>query len=117
MGFQQAVASGFSKYVTFSGRACRSEFWYFVLFVVIGTIVCMALDYALNLEFLNILFSLATFLPSIAVTARRLHDIGRSGWWQLLVLVPLVGFIWLIVWFCRRGEPMANRFGPPPILA
>ena len=117
MGFQQAVASGFSNYVTFSGRACRSEFWYFQLFLVIGTIVCMALDYALNFEFLYILFSLATFLPDIAVNARRLHDIGRSGWWQLLVLVPLVGWIWLLVWACRRGEPMANRFGPPPILA
>lgn len=117
MGFQQAVASGFSKYVTFSGRACRSEFWYFVLFVVIGTIVCMALDYVLDLGLLNILFSLATFLPGIAITARRLHDIGRSGWWQLLILVPLVGCILLIFWFCRRGEPTANRFGPPPILA
>jgi uncharacterized membrane protein YhaH (DUF805 family) len=61
------------------------------------------------------LFGLATFLPGLAVTARRLHDIGRSGWWMLLWLVPLVGWIVLIVWYCQPGQPGTNQYGPNPL--
>ena len=84
MNFPQAIASGFKKYVTFAGRASRSEYWYWVLFSIIGGIVTGTLDYAIFSENdyatpLNSIFNLVCFLPSLAVGIRRLHDIGRTG--------------------------------------
>jgi len=112
MNFAQAISSGFSNYVTFSGRAIRSEYWYWVLFIVLGEIVTMIIDVALGIGFITGLFGLATVLPSLAVAIRRLHDIDRSGWWILLALIPLVGAIILIIWHCTKGTPGPNRFGP-----
>lgn len=114
MGFAEAVKTCFAKYVTFSGRAARPEYWYWVLFGVLVSIVLAIVDFAVigaQVGILHDLFSLATFLPSIAVATRRLHDIDRSGWWQLLFFVPIVGAIILIVWLCRRGTLGANSFG------
>ncbi|MFN3275602.1 MAG: DUF805 domain-containing protein [Paracoccus sp. (in: a-proteobacteria)] len=122
MNMFEAVSSCFSKYVTFSGRARRSEFWYFTLFnfivAVILFIVAVILGFAQGFsaqEFgISDIYSLATFLPALAVTVRRLHDIGRSGWWVLIMLIPLIGWIILIVWHCTDGERSTNRFGPDP---
>ena len=118
MGFPQAIAAGFGNYVNFSGRAARPEYWYFVLFLVIVGIITAIIDLTVfgaeQIGPTNAIFSLATILPSLAVTIRRLHDIGRTGWWVLLSFVPLVGIIILIIWWCRQGEAGPNAYGPPP---
>lgn len=119
MNFKEAVASGFNNYVEFSGRACRSEFWYWALFVFVASFCLGILDIAVfpsdEWSPLSTVFSLAVFLPGLAVGARRLHDINRSGWWLLLWLVPLIGWVILIVWAIFEGTPGENRFGPNPL--
>ena len=114
MSFSQAVNRCFANYATFSGRSPRSELWYFILFLFLLQLVVGAISYALGIQSLEYIVSLGTFLPAIAVEVRRLHDVGRSGWWLFLSLVPLVGTIILLVWFCRRGDAAANQYGPPP---
>lgn len=119
MNFGQAIKSGFSNYVTFSGRACRSEYWLWVLFVVIGGLATAILDAAIfgynpGASPFNGVFGLVTFLPGLAVAARRLHDTDRTAWWLLLVLTG-IGVILLIVWFCFKGTPGPNRFGRDPL--
>src|SRR5262245_44590237 len=117
MGVGQAIASGFRNYVNFSDRATRLEYWYFVVFLSIVGIVTAVIDIgflgATDIGPTNALFSLATFLPCLAVSIRRLHDIGRTGWWVLLAFLPIIGFIILIVWWCQRGEPGPNAYGAP----
>jgi uncharacterized membrane protein YhaH (DUF805 family) len=115
MGFGQAISSGFSNYVNFSGRSCRSEYWFWVLFVLIADIVAIAIDAAIGKQIISSLFGLAVLLPGLAVTVRRLHDLDRTGWWIFLGLIPLVGAIILIIWFCSRGTDGPNRFGPDPL--
>jgi uncharacterized membrane protein YhaH (DUF805 family) len=125
MGFGGAIKTCFSKYVTFSGRARRSEFWWFVLFLVIAGIIMRVLDMVLGTRIdmgqgpgpgiLSSIWSLFTLLPSISVAVRRLHDRDRAGWWWWLWIIPLVGWIWLIVWYCMRGTAGENRFGPNPL--
>lgn len=117
MTFGQAISSGFSNYVNFSERACRSAYWYWFLFVVLSQLVATVIDSVIGIQAITTLFSLAVLLPGLAVAVRRLHDLDRSGWWLLLGLVPLVGAIVLIVWFCTRGTPGPNRFGPHPLAA
>jgi len=115
MNFWQAIASGFSNYVTFSGRAIRSEYWYWILFSLIGVITTGIIDAVAfpTQEFspVTAVFNLLTFLPSLALGVRRLHDIDRTGWWMLLLLT-IFGVFVLIYWACKRGTPGANRFGP-----
>jgi uncharacterized membrane protein YhaH (DUF805 family) len=119
MGFTEAISAGFRNYVNFSGRAIRSEFWYWVLFAVLASIAAGLIDIALfGLEgssAIESLVGLALFLPGLAVSVRRLHDLDRSGWWVLLGLIPLVGVIILIIWNCQRGTIGPNRFGPDPL--
>ncbi len=119
MDFQTAVKTCFANYITFSGRAPRSEYWYFVLFLVIVGVITGVLDAILFpanvISPLNSIFSLVTFLPSLAVTSRRLRDVDKSGWWQLLWLVPIIGWIVLIIWLVQRGTPGPNRFGADPL--
>jgi len=115
MNFVQAISSGFSNYVTFRGRAIRSEYWYWVLFTVIGTIVAGIIDNLIGITVIDSLFGLATILPSLAVAVRRLHDLDRTGWWILLGLIPLIGWIILIIWYCSRGTVGPNRFGSDPL--
>jgi uncharacterized membrane protein YhaH (DUF805 family) len=119
MNFQQAIQSGFSNYVNFRGRARRSEFWYWQLFLVVGGLVAEVFDYGTGLRMspLSSLFWLATFIPDLAVYVRRLHDTDRSGWWLLLFFVPLIGAIVLLVWLCTRGSHGYNRFGANPLPA
>jgi uncharacterized membrane protein YhaH (DUF805 family) len=123
MNFGQAIASGFSHYVTFSGRAFRSEYWLWVLFTVIGGLVTLTLDTAFfGYELgsasspLTGIFNLITVLPSLALASRRLHDIDRTAWW-LLIGLTVIGLILLIVWFCFKGTTGPNRFGPNPLPA
>jgi len=118
MGFGEAINSGFRNYVTFSGRASRSEFWYWALFNFLLSIAAGIIDVALfpdnGLSPFNSLVSLALFLPSLAVGARRLHDIDRTAWWLLLILT-IVGSILLIIWACLKGTPGPNRYGEDPL--
>ena len=108
-------------YAEFNGRARRSEYWYFVLFnlvisFVIGFtfgVIAGLLDMP-ALANLAYLWSLAMFIPGLAVSVRRLHDIGRSGWCLLLSLIPLVGAIILIIWYCTDSQPGANQYGSNP---
>jgi uncharacterized membrane protein YhaH (DUF805 family) len=121
MNFAQAIKSGFSHYVTFSGRAFRSEYWFWALFVAIGMAVTAVLDseifgYHPGPSPIKTLFEVVTLLPSLAVAARRLHDTDRTAWW-LLLLLTLIGVIALIVWYCEEGTPGPNRFGPNPLPA
>jgi uncharacterized membrane protein YhaH (DUF805 family) len=114
MGFADAIRSVFSKYVVFSGRARRSEFWWFTLFAVILYIVVAIIDAAIGSSILGIIVGLALLLPSLAVTARRLHDTGRSGWWILIGIIPLIGAIVLLVFECQDSQPGTNAYGPSP---
>jgi uncharacterized membrane protein YhaH (DUF805 family) len=111
MSFGQAISTCFSKYVMFSGRAGRPEYWYWVLFVLVASIVLSIIDRVLPFGLLRLLFALATILPGIAVGCRRLHDVDRSAWWLLIAFVPVVGAILLIVWACQRGTTGPNQFG------
>jgi len=109
MDFVQAVKTCFSKYATFSGRASRPEYWWFFLFeilLIVGT--------AMVSDMLNALAGLALILPAMAVSVRRLHDVGRSGWFLLLGLIPLVNLI-LLYWAVQPSGP-ANEWGTGPDL-
>jgi uncharacterized membrane protein YhaH (DUF805 family) len=112
MNFTDAIKLGFSNYVNFTGRACRSEYWYWILFTVIVSVVALVIDGMMRAQVVSTIWDLATFLPSLAIAVRRLHDLDRSGWWFLLIFIPLVGIIILIVWFCGKGTDGPNRFGP-----
>lgn len=120
MDFMTAVKSVYSNYVGFSGRAPRAEYWYYTLFYIIVSLVLSGIDTALGLVIaeiigvLSLLFMLASLLPGIAVGIRRLHDIGKSGWWLLIVFVPLIGAIVLIVWFATNSQSGSNAYGPHP---
>lgn len=100
MTFQESIKVCFTKYADFNGTASRSEYWWFVLFIVVASMVLSMLG-----SILSGLFALGTLIPSIAAATRRLHDTQRSGWWQLIVLVPLVGWIVLIVFLAQEGKP------------
>ncbi len=115
MGFGDAVRSCLSNYATFTGRAARSEYWYFVLFQVLASLVAGAISSAVELNLITTLVELALFLPSLAVSVRRLHDIDKSGWWLLLGFVPVIGWVFIIIWACTKGSLGANRFGPDPM--
>ncbi|MFJ7128640.1 DUF805 domain-containing protein [Streptomyces sp. NPDC098101] len=105
------------KYAVFSGRARRKEFWMFTLFNFIAAVILSILDNILGIQILSLIYTLAVFLPALGVSVRRLHDTGRSGWWILIALVPLVGFIVLLVFNCLEGEQQQNAYGPNPKLA
>jgi len=102
------------QYADFSGRARRTEYWMFQLFNIIAFIVLYAIDVGLGTMFLGLIYGLAVLLPSLAVAARRLHDIGRSGWWQLIGIIPLIGAIVMIVWCATEGQPEPNQWGANP---
>jgi len=102
------------KYAVFEGRAHRTEFWMFVLFNFIISFALGIVQNAIGLgSALSGLYTLAILVPSIAVSARRLHDTGRSGWWQLIGLIPLIGFIVLIVFYVQDSKA-DNKFGANP---
>lgn len=102
------------KYVVFSGRARRKEYWFFVLFHVIIYFGLGIISGVIKTDFLTGLYGLATLLPGLAVTVRRLHDTDRSGWWILIGLIPLVGTIILVVFSAQDSKPGSNQYGPNP---
>lgn len=116
--FADVIRTVFGRYVQFRGRARRSEYWYWILFIVLVSIALAVVDGVIfgfdesDLAVLGPLFSLGTFLPSLAVGFRRMHDLGRSAWWLLLALIPLIGSLILIYWFAQRGDEGDNQYGP-----
>jgi len=109
------------KYAVFSGRARRKEYWYFVLFNIIISIVLTIIDVVVGsmspeagIGLISGIYSLAVLLPSLAVAVRRLHDTSRSGWWLLLLLIPLIGAIVIIVFLATDSKPEENQYGPNP---
>ena len=124
MSLGESIETCLRNYATFSGRARRAEYWYFVLFLVLAGIALGIVDSVAgtyvggpgdpgSFGVFGPVFSLATFLPWLAVAVRRLHDIGFRGWWVLLPLT-VIGWIPLLVMLCWRGSQGENRFGPPP---
>lgn len=121
MTFQEAIRTGFRKYIVISGRARRSEYWWWALFVFLGNLVLGLLDGTIfgfaegSASVFGPLFGLATFLPSICMAGRRLHDRDMTAWWLLLALIPVIGALVLLVIFMLPGTPGPNRFGPDPL--
>ena len=122
MGMKEAVISAFNNYVNFDGRARRSEYWYFVLFnmlvnAVFAVLISFCREGSLGIRMftgLSGLYSLAVFLPGLALCWRRLHDIGKSGAYYFIAFIPLVGPILVLVWLCREGDAGDNAYGPDP---
>jgi uncharacterized membrane protein YhaH (DUF805 family) len=104
MTFTESISTCFNKYANFEGTASRSEYWWFWLFLVLASVAASMIN-----DVVYYLFALATLLPQLAVGVRRLHDTDRSGWWLLVGLVPLVGWIILIVFLAQEGK--SNRYG------
>ena len=124
MDFITAIKTCFTKYVDFTGRASRSEFWYFTLFIAVISICSEIIDASLigqtfwsdrELGPVWWVFNVLIFLPSLAVGIRRLHDINKSGWWTL-VFFTVVGIIPLLIWYIRRGDHSSNNFGNPTLI-
>lgn len=113
MGFVEAIKDGFGKYVTFSGRSSRAAYWYWVLFAFIVAIVATIIDIAIGTRIVSLIAPLALLLPGLAVAIRRLHDVGKSGWWILIGLVPLVGGFVLLFFMLQPSEG-PNAFGDRP---
>jgi len=107
MSFGTAIATCFSKFFNFSGRASRSEFWWFYLFTILLGWASVLVD---SSQVLMMILNLAFFFPVIAAGARRLHDTNRSGWWQLLMLT-VIGLIPLIIWWASEGSKQENEYG------
>lgn len=123
MNFTQAISSGFNNYVNFAGRAARSEFWYWALFAALASLAGELIDLALftssTFTPVQTLVNLALFLPGLAVSVRRLHDLDRTGWWLLLIFT-VIGIIVLLVWDCMRGTvgpTGSDRIHWPPLRA
>jgi uncharacterized membrane protein YhaH (DUF805 family) len=118
MTFQDAVKSVLTtNYANFSGRARRSEYWWYVLFVFIASLVLGFIDQqVIGVGLLQGIFGLATLIPGIAVGVRRLHDRDMSGWWLLIGFVPLIGWLILIYLLATPGVAGENRFGPEPVV-
>lgn len=105
------------QYTDFSGRARRKEYWMFVLANFLISLMLGVIDYFIGYTVLEGLYSLAVFIPGLAVCVRRLHDIGKSGWWFLIALIPIVGGIWLLVLLCQDSQYDANQWGENPKIA
>lgn len=123
MSIMDAMKSCFQQYVGFSGRASRSEYWFFYLIFVVAAIGMLVLTvvsaFVLDalaglMGMLTMVTYLAFFLPTLSVTVRRLHDLGKSGWMFLVVFIPIVGGILLLVWFVSDGQPHDNAYGAVP---
>ncbi|WP_291147757.1 DUF805 domain-containing protein [Flavobacterium sp. UBA7680] len=111
----------FENYANFKGRAMRSEYWYYTLASIIIAILLFTIDTFAGLTYgagqagvLRSLYSLLVLIPGFAVLVRRLHDVGKSGWFFLIVFIPLAGVIWLLIVLCTEGEDRTNKYGPDP---
>ena len=140
MSFMDSIKTCFGKYVTFKGRASRSEFWWFALFVLVGSLLLQGFMYmsfdtesmmaaaqdgsfSTGMSFalpivpliLIFVFILVTFLPNLSVMVRRLHDTNHSGWWYWIALIPLIGLLILLYFFVSKGTDGDNDYGPDPL--
>lgn len=118
MGFVEAITYCFKNYANFSGRAQRSQFWFFFLFNILVSVAINVLITATGVKeliFLSGAYSLAILVPYVAVAVRRLHDIGKSGWFVLLFLIPCIGLILMIVWCGAAGTAGPNEYGENPL--
>jgi len=113
MNLFESIASGFRHYVNFRGRALRSQYWWWTLFVSVVAIVANVIQNATNIDWLFAVVALALFLPGLSVAIRRLHDTNRRGWWILIGLIPIVGWIILFIWYVSKGTEGDNNYGPP----
>ena len=104
---------GLKKFADFSGRARRKQYWMFGLIYLLLYFAVAAIDYVLGTQLFALIFSLALLIPSISIATRRLHDTGRSGWWQLIVLIPIIGIIVLLI-FLVQDSHADNEYGPNP---
>lgn len=117
--FSEAVNRALKvNYCNFSGRASLSEYWWFCLFsVIVGAVLKVITLFSGSVgDILSYVIGVLLFLPSLGLSVRRLHDIGKSGWWVLISLIPIVGFIVLIVFFVKPSQPSENEYGPVPNL-
>ena len=122
VSFSQAVRMAFDSYCRFQGRSSRSEYWWWVLFVAILSFCIGIIEGILGFSMTAVqvtsgILSLVLLLPGLGLSVRRLHDIGKSGWWILLGLIPVVGAIVLIIWFARNSQMQDNQYGPVPNMA
>ena len=128
IGFADAVKLGFTRYVDFSGRSSRAEFWWWFLFGSILGLVGFIVDIGAGLivsgiGVVGLIFALVLLIPNLAIGVRRLHDVNRSGWWLLgpilgwflLVLPGLVFTILFVIWACTRSHDEENKYGPSPL--
>jgi uncharacterized membrane protein YhaH (DUF805 family) len=112
---QEAVTTVLTKkYADFTGRARRSEYWWWALAYFIGSVVISILDRAIGSQILGLIYSLGLLIPGLAVAARRLHDTGKSGWWLLLIIAIFIGWIVLLVFLVQDSTPGDNQYGPNP---
>ncbi len=110
MTFMESLSTCFKKYADFNGRASRAEYWWWALFCFIVGAACGSTN-----QWAGGVIQLALLVPSLAVAWRRLHDMGRAGGYWFICLIPLVGWIFLIIWLVKPSEPMPNRFGNVPV--
>ncbi|HED35793.1 MAG TPA: DUF805 domain-containing protein [Gammaproteobacteria bacterium] len=106
----------FKKYADFTGRATRQEYWMYILIYILIYIALIVIDGLIGIPLLSLLFLLACTIPFISITTRRLHDTGRSGWWQLIAMIPLIGLIVMLI-FLTQDSHDQNEYGPSPKLA
>jgi uncharacterized membrane protein YhaH (DUF805 family) len=122
MGFGEAIAAGFSNYFKFSGRASRSEYWWFTLFITLMGIVAVLADHAVtpgyaypdDVGFIELIWNLIIIIPSTSLSVRRLHDVNHSGWWLLLVLTG-IGALVILYWTIKKGDTDTNKYGINPL--
>jgi uncharacterized membrane protein YhaH (DUF805 family) len=113
--FAEAVRSGFDHYVKFDGRASRPAFWWWFLFGILVGIGATIIDAIIgSFGVVSGLAGLALLLPNLSVAIRRLHDTDHTGWWVLIGLIPIIGFIVLLIFYLRQSDPGENQYGPPP---
>jgi len=116
-----------NKYADFNGRARRKEYWMWTLYCTIVYLFAMVLDNVLGLNFelfgqdlgygwLYVTIGITHLIPGLGIVVRRLHDVGKSGWFYLIILIPLIGFIWILVLFCTEGDKEDNKWGSNPKL-
>ena len=117
--FQEAVIRAIKdNYCNFNGRASRSEYWWYCLFaVILGVVISVVFSFSQTaVSVVSGIVNLALLLPGLGLCVRRLHDVGKSGWWIFLAFIPVIGAIVLIIWFCQPSQPQTNAYGPEPNL-